>query len=104
MTTRISYSLIIGLISVLTQAARGQQSGPAQLPAATISEEPPKSPGETSESEVAANNPIAPMNAIYFQIIMRPRSTVLRGRIEVVDPRNPPLGWMSSENVHGARG
>jgi hypothetical protein len=36
MPTSISYSLIIGLISVLTQAARGQQSGPVQLPAATI--------------------------------------------------------------------
>ena len=36
MTTSISHSLIIGLISVLTQAARGLQSGPVQLPAATI--------------------------------------------------------------------
>jgi hypothetical protein len=36
MTPGISYSLIIGLISVLTRAARGQQSGPVQLPAATI--------------------------------------------------------------------
>ena len=36
MTTSINYSLIIGLISVLTQAARGQQSGPVQLPPATI--------------------------------------------------------------------
>ena len=32
MTTSISHSMI----SVLTQAARGQQSGPVQLPAATI--------------------------------------------------------------------
>jgi len=36
MTTSITYSLIIGLISVLTQAARGQQSSPVRLPAATI--------------------------------------------------------------------
>jgi hypothetical protein len=40
MTTSISYSLIIGLINVLTQTAREQQSGPVQLPAATIAAYP----------------------------------------------------------------
>jgi hypothetical protein len=69
MRNRVSIcTLIIGLICPFTQVARGQQSNPVQRPAATIAEEPPKSPGGPSESEVAtANNPIAPMNAIYFQ-------------------------------------
>jgi hypothetical protein len=38
MTISISYSLIIGLIRVLTQAARAQQSSPLQLPAATTTQ------------------------------------------------------------------
>jgi hypothetical protein len=69
MRNRVSIcTLIIGLICPFTQVARGQQSNPVQRPAATIAEEPPKSPGAPSESEVAtANNPIAPMNAIYVQ-------------------------------------
>src|SRR3984893_6111854 len=88
MTTRISYWLIIGLISVLSQAARGQQSGPVQLPAATIVEEPEKSHGAPSESEVAtANNPIAPMNAIYFQNYYAPTVYGLPGSDNLLDVR-----------------
>ena len=88
MTTRISYSLIIGLISVLAQAARGQQSGPVQLPAATIAEEPQKRSGAPSESEVAtANNPIAPMNAIYFQNYYAPTVYGVPGSDNLLDVR-----------------
>ena len=88
MATRTSYSLIIGLISVLTQAARGQQSGPVQLPAATIAEEPLKRSGAPSESEVAtANNPIAPMNAIYFQNYYAPTVYGVPGSDNLLDIR-----------------
>jgi hypothetical protein len=62
------YALIIGLICPFTQVARGQQSGPVQPPPATMVEGPQRSAGGPSESDVAtANNPIAPMNAMYFQ-------------------------------------
>jgi hypothetical protein len=68
MTTSISYSLIIGLISALTQAARGQQSGPRAASGSDDRRGTSKKPGAPPESEVAtANNPIAPMNTIYFQ-------------------------------------
>ena len=88
MTTSVSYSLIIGLISVLIQAARGQQSGPVQLPAATIAEEPQKSRGAPSESEVAtANNPIAPMNAVYLQNYYAPTVYGLPGSDNLLDFR-----------------
>ena len=88
MTTRISYSLIVGLLSVLGQAARGQQPSTVQLPAATIAEEPPKSPGAPSESEVAtANNPIAPMNAIYFQNYYAPTVYGFPGSDNLLDFR-----------------
>jgi hypothetical protein len=51
-----------------TQAARGQESGPVQPPPARMVEESQRSAGSSSESDVAtANNPIAPMNAIYFK-------------------------------------
>jgi len=66
------YALIIGLISSFTQIARGQQSGSAKpLPSAS-------SVGGVAESDATtANNPLAPMNALYFvKIITRPRSTV----------------------------
>jgi hypothetical protein len=88
MTTSISYLLIIGLISVLTQAARGQQSGAVQLPAATITEESPKTRGTSSESEVAtANNPIAPMNAVYFQNYYAPTVYGAPGSGNLLDVR-----------------
>jgi hypothetical protein len=63
------YTLIIGLICAFAQAARGQQSGPVQPPPTGMTAESSQdSGGGQSESDVAtANNPIAPMNAIYFQ-------------------------------------
>ena len=69
MRNRVSIcTLIIGLIYPFTQVARGQQSGPVQPPPARIVEESQRSAGGPSESDVAtANNPIAPLNAIYFQ-------------------------------------
>lgn len=60
------YALIIGLIVPLTEFARGQQAGPVQpTPSGTVAQ---SSSGGPSASDVAnANNPIAPMNAIFFQ-------------------------------------
>jgi hypothetical protein len=89
MRNRVSIcTLIIGLICPFTQAARGQQSGPVQLPAATIVEEPEKSHGAPSESEVAtANNPIAPMNAIYFQNYYAPTVYSVPGSANLLDFR-----------------
>jgi len=88
MTTSISYSLIIGLISVLTQAARGQQSGPVQPPPATMVEESQRRAGVSSESDVAtANNPIAPLNAIYFQNYYAPSVYGVPGSNNLLDLR-----------------
>jgi hypothetical protein len=70
MRNRTSFCvLIIGLICTVTQAARGQQPGPVQPPPSPmIVERSDSSAGGRSESDVAtANNPIAPMNAVYFQ-------------------------------------
>ena len=51
-----------------TQVARGQESDPVQPPPARMVEGPQRSTGGVSASGVAtANNPIAPLNAIYFQ-------------------------------------
>src|SRR4029077_16022304 len=66
----------------------GQQSGPVQLPAATITEEPQKTRGTSSESEVAtANNPIAPMNAVYFQNYYAPTVYGVPGSGNLLDVR-----------------
>jgi hypothetical protein len=62
------FALIIGLICPFTQVARGQESDPVQPPPATMVEGPQGSSRGASDSDVAtANNPIAPMNALYFQ-------------------------------------
>lgn len=63
------YALIIGVMWPFAQAARGQQSGPSQPPPSAMSAQSPESSaGGASESDVAAaNNPIAPMNAIFLQ-------------------------------------
>jgi hypothetical protein len=62
------YKLIVGLICGFAQAARGQQSDPVQPPPETMVGGTQGSTGGPSESDVAtANNPIAPMNALYFQ-------------------------------------
>ena len=60
------YALIIGLICPFTQVARGQQASPVQPPPSGVVTQ--SSTGGPSASDVAnANNPIAPMNALYFQ-------------------------------------
>jgi hypothetical protein len=89
MRNRVSMcTLIIGLICLFTKVARGQQSGPVQLPAATITEEPQKTRGTSSESEVAtANNPIAPMNAVYFQNYYAPTVYGVPGSGNLLDVR-----------------
>jgi hypothetical protein len=89
MRNRVSIcTLIIGLICPFTPVARGQPSGPVQPPSATIAEEPQKSHGEHSESEVAtANNPIAPMNAIYLQNYYAPTVYGVPGADNLLDFR-----------------
>lgn len=68
MTNSITFSaLLAGLICSFTQVARGQQPGPVP-PSARLSKGPAVPQEGHSESDVAtANNPIAPMNALYFQ-------------------------------------
>ncbi|MGD0442837.1 MAG: hypothetical protein ABSA39_02775 [Edaphobacter sp.] len=67
MTKRIAiYALAGGLIFPFTQVARGQQADPVQPPQSGAVAQ--NSSGGPSASDVAnANNPIAPMNAIFFQ-------------------------------------
>lgn len=82
------YAVIIGLIWPFTQAARGQQSGPVQPPPATLVEGPQRSTGGPSESDVAtANNPIAPMNAIFFQNYYAPTVYGVPGSSNLLDFR-----------------
>ena len=80
------YALIIGLICPFTQVARGQQSGPAQLtPSAMVAQ---SSSGGPSASDIAnANNPIAPMNAIYFQNYYAPTVNGTPGPSNLLDLR-----------------
>jgi len=89
MRNRVSIcTLIIGLIYPFTQVARGQQSGPVQPPPARIVEESQRSAGGPSESDVAtANNPIAPLNAIYFQNYYAPTVYGVPGSDNLLDLR-----------------
>jgi hypothetical protein len=81
-------TLIIGLICPFTQVARGQQSDPVQPPPATMVEGPQRSTGGVSESDVAtANNPIAPLNAIYFQNYYAPTVYGVPGSNNLLDLR-----------------
>lgn len=82
-------TLIIGLICPFTQVARGQQTGPVPpLLSGTIAERPESSPGGPSESDVAtANNPIAPMNALYFQNYYAPTVYGVPGSSNLLDLR-----------------
>jgi hypothetical protein len=83
-----TYTLIIASIWSFTQAARGQQSGPVQSPSATIVERPQTSTGASSESDVAtANNPIAPLNAIFFQNYYAPTVYGLPGPSNLLNLR-----------------
>ena len=60
------YALVVGLIFPFTQVARGQQAGPVQPPPSGAVAQ--NSSGGPSASDVANdNNPIAPMNALFFQ-------------------------------------
>ena len=62
-------ALVVELICSLTEVAWGQQASPVQPPEQRmITESSQDSAPGPPESDVAkANNPIAPMNAIYFQ-------------------------------------
>ena len=89
MRNRVSIcTLIIGLICPFTQVARGQQSGPVQPPPTMMVEGPQRSAGGSSESDVAtANNPIAPLNAIYFQNYYAPTVYGVPGSTNLLDLR-----------------
>jgi len=77
------YALIIGLIFPFTQVARGQQSGPA--PSGMVAQ---SFSGGPSASDIAnANNPIAPMNAIFFQNYYAPNFNGMPGPSNLLDLR-----------------
>lgn len=81
-------ALIIGLIGLFTQVAGGQQSDPVQPPPARMVGGPEGSTGGPSESDVAAaNNPIAPMNAIFFQNYYAPTVYGVPGAGNLLDFR-----------------
>jgi hypothetical protein len=81
-------AVIIGLICPFTQVARAQQPDPVQPPPATMVEGPQRSTGGVSASEVAtANNPIAPMNAIFFQNYYAPTNYGVPGSGNLLDLR-----------------
>ena len=80
------YALIIGLICPFTRVARGQQSGPAHPPPSGMVAQ--SSSGGPSASDIAnANNPIAPMNAIYFQNYYAPTVNGSPGPNNLLDLR-----------------
>ena len=83
------YALLIGLICLFAQVARGQQSDPVQpLPSAMIAERSMNSAGGASESDVAtANNPIAPMDAVFLQNYYTPKVYGLPGPSNLLDLR-----------------
>lgn len=81
-------ALIIGLIWPFVQVARGQQSDPVQPPPATMVEGPQRGTGGASESDVAtANNPIAPMNAVFLQNYYAPTLYGAPGSTNLLDLR-----------------
>ena len=80
------YALIIELIFAFTQVARGQQSGAVQPPPSGAVAQ--NSSGGPSASDVAnANNPIAPMNALYFQNYYAPTIYGVPGSSNLLDFR-----------------
>jgi hypothetical protein len=80
------YALIIGLICPFTQVVRGQQSGPAQPPPSGMVAQ--SSSGGPSASDIAnANNPIAPINAIFFQNYYAPTVNGAPGPNNLLDLR-----------------
>ena len=83
------YTLFIGLICPFTQVAGGQQSSPAQPPPSEmIAERAQSSVGTASESDVAtANNPIAPMNAVFLQNYYAPTVYGAPGSSNLLDLR-----------------
>lgn len=85
----IIYALMIALICPLTQVARGQQSGPVQPPpSGTINQRSESSSGGASQSDVAtANNPIAPMTALFFQNYYAPTVYGVPGSSNLLDFR-----------------
>jgi hypothetical protein len=81
-------ALIIGLTSGFSPVARGQQSDPVQFAPATMVGGAEGSTGGQSQSDVAtANNPITPMNAIYFQNYYAPRAYGIPGSSNLLDLR-----------------
>jgi hypothetical protein len=81
--------LIVGFACPFIPLARGQQSGPVESRTSEGTAENPGSPGGVaSESDVAtANNPIAPMNALYFQDHFAPAVYGVPGSSNLLDLR-----------------
>jgi hypothetical protein len=80
------YALVVGLIFPFTQVAQGQQAGPVQPP--PLGPVAQSSSGGPSASDVAnANNPIAPMNALFFQNYYAPTAYGTPGPNNLLDLR-----------------
>jgi hypothetical protein len=83
-------ALIVGLTGRFTVVARGQEVGVAQPPApGTLTDGAQEAAEVRSESDVArANNPIAPMNSIYFQNYYAPSAYGATGSSNLLDIRS----------------
>ena len=83
-------ALVVELICSFTEVARSQQASPVQPPAQVmITESSQDSAPGPPESDVAkANNPIAPMNAIYFQNYYAPTLYGVPGPNNLLDIRS----------------
>ena len=64
------YALVVGLIFPITQIARSQQAGPAQPPPSEAVAQN-SSGGPSASDDANANNPNAPMNALFFSKLLR---------------------------------
>ena len=83
-------ALIVGLTGRFTVVARGQEVGAAQPPApGTLTDGAQEAAEVRSESDVArANNPIAPMNSIYFHNYYAPSAYGATGSSNLLDIRS----------------
>jgi hypothetical protein len=79
--------LVVALLWPFSQAARGQQSDPVQPATNIVGSKAGR--GASSESDVAtANNPIAPLDAIFFQNYYAPTNYGLPGSSNLLNLRS----------------
>jgi hypothetical protein len=83
-------ALVVELTCSFPGVSRGQQASPVQPPApGMITESSQDSAAGPPESDVAkANNPLSPMNAIYFQNYYAPTVYGVRGPDNLLDIRS----------------